>query len=89
MAGVEKTLGALESVSEILKSVEAVLEDGKVTLLDLRQAPALFSAIKELVASAAGVKEELKDLDKEEMAAVLTAVIDLVLKVSHDFKLTA
>jgi hypothetical protein len=89
MAGVEKTLGALESVSEVVKGVQLVLEDGKVTLLDLRQAPGIFSAIKGLVAAAPAVKEELKDLDKEELEKVLSAVIDLALQVAEEFKLTA
>ena len=89
MAGVEKTLGALESIGDVVKGVEAVLADGKVTLLDLRQAPALFTGIKALVAAAPAIKEELKDLDKEELEKVLSAGIDLLLKIVEDFKLTA
>lgn len=89
MAGIESSKKFLSEVSEIVEGVEAVLADGKITLLDLKHAPALFADVKSAVEKLKGMQEELKDLQKEEIEELLALVIDLGLKLASKFDIKA
>lgn len=82
MAGIEQSKKLLSELAAAAKEIELVLEDGKVSLLDLRHAPALFADVKAAVDALSGVKEELKDLDKDELQELLQMVIDMGLELA-------
>jgi hypothetical protein len=80
MAGVEKSLEVVKVLGDLADCVEAVLEDGKVTLADAKVLPKLVGCVKVLMADVPAVKEELKDLDKPELEQLVGALVDAVLK---------
>jgi hypothetical protein len=82
MAGIANTKQALQEIRDLLKVVQLVFEDGKLTFLDLRHAPSAIGDGMSLVKaiSAAVAAGEFQDLDGEEVKELWAIVIELVLQ---------
>jgi hypothetical protein len=87
MAGIENSKKFLLELASAAEGIQAVLEDGKVTLLDVRHAPKLFGDVKSAVDAIKGMESELKDLSKEEVQELMALVIELGLKLAEKFDL--
>lgn len=91
MAGTKEILEAIEAIEGVVDAVQKIFDDGKITLIDARHVPSLVKALRNGFDDLAALKEEVKDLDSEEMQLVLGKVIELVLKIAgkFDFELSA
>lgn len=82
MAGLEKSLAVVAALSDVVDCVEKVMADGKVTLGDMKVLPSLVADLKLCVGSLQAVKDELSDLDSEEVKQLVAALVDVALKAS-------
>lgn len=85
MSGVTGIMESLDSVEGIVDLIEKIMADGKITLLDAKYLPKLFLELKTGFDDFGELKEEIEDLDKEELQEVLSRIIDIVLKVAGKF----
>jgi hypothetical protein len=82
MAGIEKTKEVLKSAKEAIMAVQAILEDGQITLKDARLIPSIVGDLKVIVAHVKAVKEEAADYDKEELQEVVGLMVDIALELA-------
>ena len=82
MAGIEKTKEVLKSAKEAIMAVQAILEDGQITLKDARLIPSIVGDLKVIVAHVKAVKEEAADYDKEELQEVVGLLVDIALELA-------
>lgn len=75
--GIEKTKEVILAVKDAVEVAMKASEDGKIDWRDLKLAPALVADVRVLVSSASEVKEELKDLDADELRELLSMLIDV------------
>ena len=80
MAGVEKSLAVVKALADIVDCVEKVLEDGQVTLSDMKVLPSVVADLKLCVSSLQMVKDELSELDAEEVKQLVAALVEVALK---------
>lgn len=76
---IKETMDICIAMEAIADAIGAALEDGKLTVLDLAKLVPAIGPAREALAGVSLVKEELMDLDKEEVAA-LTAEMFVVVK---------
>jgi hypothetical protein len=80
MSGVKESRELLESLIKSMDVVDKVLEDGKVTLIDVRHVPALISALKPGLEGVAKVKDELAQADDEALKELAGLGLELAMK---------
>jgi hypothetical protein len=80
MSGVKESRELLESLIKSMDVVDKVLEDGKVTLIDVRHVPALISALKPGLEGVSQVKDELAAADDQELKELAGLGLELALK---------
>lgn len=61
---------------------DKVLADGEVTLLDARYLPELISELRPGLEGLQKIKEEVSTYTPDELQAVITALVDLGLKIA-------
>jgi hypothetical protein len=83
--GIEAIKEAMARLKDVAEAASVVLEDGKVTVGDLKVVPELFADIKDLVAACKEGQAEIKDLNAEEMKIIVADMLDLVLYVAKKF----
>ncbi len=84
--GIEGLKASIKAVDDMVDTIGAIMEDGKIGIADLMKLPALFGEVKALVAASAQVQAEIGDLDVAEAQELLGAVLAIVAKVASKFK---
>lgn len=79
--GIKETMEALACAEAFVDAAKAMLADGKLTLLDLIQLQSVIEPVRVAMEGSAMIKDEFKDLDKEEAALIFGAMWDVILKV--------
>jgi G3E family GTPase len=80
MSGVKESKELLESLIKAMDIADKVLEDGKVTLVDVRHVPALISALKPGLEGVAKIKDELAQADDEDLKELAGLGLELAMK---------
>lgn len=76
--GVEAVRNIINSLGEIGKSVEAVLEDGKIGLSDITEVPSLISDFNAIASNWKQAKEELANLQQDEVNLIAIELINVL-----------
>ena len=79
--GVEHLQQIIGGLGDVISVAASIFADGKVSITDLIKLPALLKDVNAIVAAAAHVTEEVKDLDAQEVQALFTQLIDAILRV--------
>lgn len=80
MTDIKESKELLQSLLKALDVMDKVLEDGKVTLIDVRHVPALISALKPGLEGVGKVKDEVAGADDEALKELADLGIDLAMK---------
>ncbi len=79
--GIKEILEILKGLEILGKAGAAIAKDGKVDMGDITHLVAIakdFDVLKEAVGGADEALKEMKDIDKIEAVAIVSAVLDLV-----------
>jgi hypothetical protein len=79
--GIKETMEVLAGIEVLAMAGKSVMADGKIDLSDAQVLFALLAKQADLMAAfdgAAGVVEEMKDLDGEEFMAIGKRVVDMI-----------
>lgn len=80
MTDIKESRELLESLLKAMDVADKVLEDGKVTLIDVRHVPALISALKPGLEGIGKVKDELAKADDEALKELAGLGLELAMK---------
>lgn len=75
------TFALLDAVEAEIAVVETILADGKVSISDIGSLPALIANVNQIVSDYSAASAELKDLDKDEVVALLGRIVLLAQRV--------
>lgn len=78
MANIKESLEAINFCREAALAVGEVLEDGKISLLDLPTIIPLFSKVQVALEGSQLIPGELMDLEKVEVAQIATGLYEVV-----------
>lgn len=80
--GIDAIKESVSRMKEVFEAIAVVFEDGKVTVSDLKVLPEMIADIKDLIGAIKEAKDEVKDLDAEEMKLVVADLFDMVLYIA-------
>ena len=84
--GIEETQDVIQCAGLVADKLGEVLADGKASAMEiLTSMVALAGPLKEAVDGALGIKDELKDLDKDEVAALCAEMYVVIGKFAAAF----
>ncbi len=78
MAGIEETKEVIRFVQVLAETIKVAKADGSIDIFDAMSAISLISPLAAAGKGILEIKEELKDLDKEEVQELLAMMQDAV-----------
>lgn len=79
MAGIKETLDVMNLAAMAAVQAKEIMADGKVNALDLPKLVPLWQPMKDAIDNAAAMKDEMADLDKDEVKALVAASLAVVM----------
>lgn len=80
MTDIKESKELLEALAKAIDVADKVLEDGKVTLIDVRHIPALLAALKPGLEGVSKVRDELAQADDEALKELAGLGLELAMK---------
>lgn len=86
MAGITETKEVIQFIQTLAETIEKSKADGSIDIFDAMNAIALISPLAAAGKGILEIKEELKDLDKEEVQELLALMQDAVSQLIQSLK---
>jgi len=82
----KESMELLKALNDAMDTIEKIVEDGQVTLLDLRYMPELVRELKPGIDGVSKIQSELEDATPDELRELSEMAIVLALKLLQKFK---
>lgn len=78
MSNIVNVLETIQHIEQLTEVGVRVFEDGKIGISDLSEVPEAFSAFKGIASRLGAAREEIKDLDMEEVQTISHELIRVI-----------